>query len=352
MDDGKDAPSVDVCGDDDVSLFVQMRYEIEQLNLCFTVHKEDTHFVPQTALVEFVNTGKDDSENMEDDGSEKMDELAAICLACEEVDLDGGSDEEFLAGNGKKMLNFSVDDSAEANSAVVRKKRHGKAWARWKLPNHPNRLCRRGQREGCILQMVLQVSQTIIRDEKGVMFISVRHSSIYSGLKKVYPSVGHGACLVHLARNVTTKFKESCLPSLMVRAAKAYMVYEFNQLFAELRRVSSACAEYLTNIRLPHWTRAYCVGQCYNVMTTNFSESLNKVLKECTEFPLISILEAIRMSLMGWFVRRRSSYASEIHLLTSKVRDIMDDIFYEGTKLKTRINNRLPQIVGDRRKPE
>ncbi|XP_024004127.1 uncharacterized protein LOC112081587 [Eutrema salsugineum] len=94
--------------------------------------------------------------------------------------------------------------------------------------------------------------QTIIKDDRGLMFISDRHSSIYSGLRKVYPSAGHGACLVHLARNVTNRFKEGRLPALMVLAAKAYTVFEFGQLFDELRSVNPACAEYLTELGLPH----------------------------------------------------------------------------------------------------
>ncbi|XP_024013428.1 uncharacterized protein LOC112087771 [Eutrema salsugineum] len=125
----------------------------------------------------------------------------------------------------------------------------------------------------------------------------------------------------------------------MVLAAKAYTVFEFGQLFGELRSVNPACAEYLTELGLPHWTRAYSVRQRYNVMTTNVTESLNKVLKECREFPLISMLEAIRMSLMGWFVRRRAKHAAEIHPLTSKVRDIMDEIFLECTKMKVIVVN-------------
>ncbi|XP_024004129.1 uncharacterized protein LOC112081588 [Eutrema salsugineum] len=74
-------------------------------------------------------------------------------------------------------------------------------------------------------------------------------------------------------------------------------------------------------------------------MTTNVAESLNKVLKECREFPLISMLEAIRMSLMGWFVKRRAKHAAEINPLTSKVRDIMDEIFLECTKMKVIVVN-------------
>ncbi|XP_024016291.1 uncharacterized protein LOC112089768 [Eutrema salsugineum] len=111
----------------------------------------------------------------------------------------------------------------------------------------------------------------------------------------VYPAAGHGACLVHLARNITARFKESRLPGLMVRAAKAYTVYEFQQIFADLQSVSPGCAK---------------------------------------EFPLISMLEAIRMSLISWFVRRKAASAVEQHSINHKVRDMLDDNFYDSTELK------------------
>ncbi|XP_024010363.1 uncharacterized protein LOC112085384 [Eutrema salsugineum] len=317
-----------------------------------------------------------------------MDELAAISLAGEEpVGFGGGSDEESHAANDEELHNFAVDDSAEGNSVVVRKKRNGKAvletdeeglTQREKGESSRsasidsalkdvryegdgvfvgrifrNKVCRRPKMTGSYRDSVNHATgvpdgnfqifpiayavvdsendaayewffrclQTIIKDDRGVMFISDRHSSIYSRLRKVYPSAVHGACLVHLARNVTTRFKESRLPALMVLAAKAYTVFEFGQLFGELRSVNPACAEYLTELGLPHWTRAYSVGQRYNVMTTNVAESLNK------------------MSLMGWFVRRRAKHAAEIHPLTSKVRDIMDENFFECTKLKVIVVN-------------
>ncbi|XP_024010620.1 uncharacterized protein LOC112086097 [Eutrema salsugineum] len=175
---------------------------------------------------------------------------------------------------------------------------------------------------------------TIIPNDRDVMFVSDRHGSFYSGLKKVYPDAGHGACLVHLARNITARFKESWLPGLMVRAEKAHTVYEFQQIFADLQSVSPSCAKYLLDLGLPHWTRAYCIGERYNVMTTNVAKSLNKVLKECREFPLISMLKAIRMSLISWFVRRKAASAAEQHSINQKVRDLMDENYHDSTKLK------------------
>ncbi|XP_024008041.1 uncharacterized protein LOC112084023 [Eutrema salsugineum] len=69
-------------------------------------------------------------------------------------------------------------------------------------------------------------------------------------------------------------------------------------------------------------------------MTTNIAESLNKVLKECREFPLISILEAIRMSLISWFVRRKAASAAEQHSINHKVCDVMDENYHDSTELK------------------
>ncbi|XP_024010321.1 uncharacterized protein LOC112085345 [Eutrema salsugineum] len=174
-----------------------------------------------------------------------------------------------------------------------------------------------------------------------VVIIDDRHGSIYSGLKKVYPAAGHGACLVHLARNITARFKEIRLPGLMVSAAKAYTVYEFQQIFADLQSVSPGCANYFSDLGLPHWTRAYCIGERYNVMTTNVAESLNKVLKECREFPLILMLEAIWMSLISWFVRRKAASAAQQHGINPEVRDLMDDNFYSCTELKVVVVERM-----------
>ncbi|KFK40955.1 hypothetical protein AALP_AA2G066100 [Arabis alpina] len=179
----------------------------------------------------------------------------------------------------------------------------------------------------------------VISDSRDLVFISDRHISIYSGLQKVYPLAGHGACVVHLARNIAARFKGKRLPSLMVLAARKFGIDEFYKVFAELEVVDAKCAEYLKRLGFAHWTRSHFIGMRYNVMTTNIAESLNNVLKEGREFPIISMVESLRTSLMGWFARRRCAAASEKCAVTPKVREKLETNFFLSTSMAVKPAN-------------
>lgn len=156
---------------------------------------------------------------------------------------------------------------------------------------------------------------------------------------QVYPLAAHGACVVHLARNIAARFKGKRLPSLKGLAARKYAIGEFSKVFAELEAVDKNCAEYLKRLGFAHWTRSHFVGMRYNVMTTNIAESLNNVLKEGREFPIISMVESLQTSLMGWFARRQVAAATEKCAVTPKVRDKMEANFYFSTSMNVQPAN-------------
>ncbi|KFK43844.1 hypothetical protein AALP_AA1G181300 [Arabis alpina] len=155
----------------------------------------------------------------------------------------------------------------------------------------------------------------------------------------VYPQAGHGACVIHLARNIAARFKGKRLPSLMVLAARKYGIEEFYKVFAEIEAVDGDCAEYLKRLGFAHWTRSQFIGMRYNVMTTNIAESLNNILKEGREFPIVSMVESLRTSLMGWFARRRLAAASEKCKVTPKVREKMENNFFFSTSMAVKPAN-------------
>lgn len=94
---------------------------------------------------------------------------------------------------------------------------------------------------------------------------------------------------------------------MVVQAAKAYKLREFNRLFAEIQVMDPRCADYLADIRFEHWTRSHAVVDRYNVMTCNIAESLNNVLLMARDYPIISILESLRTTLVTWFALRREA---------------------------------------------
>ncbi|CAE5994134.1 unnamed protein product [Arabidopsis arenosa] len=146
----------------------------------------------------------------------------------------------------------------------------------------------------------------------------------------VYPMASHAACVVHLKRNIIAIFKNEALGSLVSSAARAYRLCDFNKIFAEIRAMNGPCADYLTGIGFEHWTRSHFVGKRYNVMTSNIAESLNNVLTMARDYPVISILESWRTTLVAWFALRREAAQMEDNILPPKVNEMVIENFEKG----------------------
>nr|AAC24187.1 Mutator-like transposase [Arabidopsis thaliana] len=149
----------------------------------------------------------------------------------------------------------------------------------------------------------------IVPDSDDLMIVSDRHSSLYKGLSVVYPRAHHGACAVHLERNLSTYYGKFGVSALFFSAAKAYRVRDFEKYFELLREKSGKCAKYLEDIGFEHWTRAHCRGERYNIMSSNNSESMNHVLTKAKTYPIVYMIEFIRDVLMRWFASRRKKVA-------------------------------------------
>ncbi|EOA28310.1 hypothetical protein CARUB_v10024509mg, partial [Capsella rubella] len=147
-----------------------------------------------------------------------------------------------------------------------------------------------------------------IPDDPDLVIVSDRHSSIYSSIRK-----------------------SEALSCLVSSAARAYRLSDFNKLFGEIRVMNPTCADYLTGIGFKHWTRSHFVGERYNVMTSNIAESLNNVLTMARDYPVISILETIRTTLVTWFALRREAARVEDNILPPKVNEMVIDNYEAGS---------------------
>lgn len=164
----------------------------------------------------------------------------------------------------------------------------------------------------------------IIPDSEDLVFVSDRHTAIYSALRTVYPLAQHGACAVHLYRNVKSRFRRhKGLAHLVSKAACAYTVGEFRRHFDEIERRSPLCANYLRGIGISHWTRVYFMGKRYHLMSSNVAESLNAALAKALEFPIVSMVETIRMMIMRWFNCRRNMANNNQGPVTPEVENIL-----------------------------
>ena len=94
--------------------------------------------------------------------------------------------------------------------------------------------------------------------------------------------------------------------------------------------MNGPCADYLTGIGFEHWTRSRFVGERYNVKTSNIAESLNNVLTMARYYPVISILETWRTTLITWFALRSEAAQMEDNILPPNVNDMVIEKFEKG----------------------
>ncbi|XP_024011371.1 uncharacterized protein LOC112086631 [Eutrema salsugineum] len=158
----------------------------------------------------------------------------------------------------------------------------------------------------------------------------------------------HGACIVHLQRNVVTQFKSEHLSHLTSVAGRAYRFSDFVKAFHEIKSIDVRCAEYLERVGFEHWTRSYFIGERYNVMTSNISESLNKVMTMVREYPIMSILETIRTTLVSWFALRRESANTENDIVNPKIQEMLIESFHKSSGyFVMKIGNGLYEVRDD-----
>ncbi|XP_024010534.1 uncharacterized protein LOC112085535 [Eutrema salsugineum] len=164
----------------------------------------------------------------------------------------------------------------------------------------------------------------IISDSSDLTIISDRHGGIAKAKKKWYPQSHHGACLVHIQRNVHGKFKGSGQKGLVGKAGEAFTVSNFKKLYARLKDVDYGCWEYMEKIPLALWTRSHFSGQRYNMTSSNIAESLNNALLAPRDSPIIVMLEFIRRMLSRWLECRRETIQKMDGDITEAVDKLMN----------------------------
>ncbi|XP_024010256.1 uncharacterized protein LOC112085285 [Eutrema salsugineum] len=164
----------------------------------------------------------------------------------------------------------------------------------------------------------------IIPDSSDLTFISDRHGGIAKAKKKWYPQSHHGACLVHIQRNVHGKYKGSGQKGLVGKAGEAFTVSNFKKLYARLKDVDYGCWEYMEKIPLALWTRSHFSVQRYNMTSSNIAESLNNALFAARDSPIVAMLEFIRRMLSRWLECRREKIQKMDGDVTEEVDKLMN----------------------------
>lgn len=193
----------------------------------------------------------------------------------------------------------------------------------------------------------LQKVERLLADSKNLMIISDRATCIATSVKRIYPLAHHGCCIVHLARNVNSRFSSKGLAKLVIKAATAYKLADYKDFFNKIRATNSACIIYLTNIGAGQWSRVYSDGERYNIMTSNIAEQLNNALAEDRGSPIIELLVFIQRMMSRWFNARRNKAARHHGAVTVEVDKVMTKTMatMRGTSVNP-ISNWTCEVVG------
>ncbi|CAA7056648.1 unnamed protein product [Microthlaspi erraticum] len=189
--------------------------------------------------------------------------------------------------------------------------------------------------------------ERILADSSSLTIISDRCPSIKVAKAKIYPKAHHAACIVHLARNVTARYKSKGLAKMVVSAAFQYQVGGFRKIYHDIRAASPDCARYLHKMGIAHWSRAHFPGERYNLMTSNAAEQLNKVLRGGRNSPILELLKFIQDMMTRWFNARRKKSLKHTGMCTPAVDKVLTANMEacKGSKINM-VSSWAVQIVG------
>ena len=178
-----------------------------------------------------------------------------------------------------------------------------------------------GENDNLWLWFLTKVER-IIADSTSLTII--RHASILKAKALVFPKAHFAACIVHIMRNVVSRFKSKGLAKLVCAAAFSFKRKDFDDNFGKIRQTNAACAKYLEDIGTAKWTRTYFPGNRYNLLTSNVAEQLNKVLKKSKPSLVVEQFMFIQRMLTRWFSARRTKSSKHTGLVTPEVASVID----------------------------
>ncbi|XP_027336945.1 uncharacterized protein LOC113850565 [Abrus precatorius] len=137
-----------------------------------------------------------------------------------------------------------------------------------------------------------------VTDRAGICLISDRHQSIKGAVSNPHigwqpPNAYHVYCIRHIASNFNHRFKNIALKKELIKL--------------DIER-------WIDSISKEKWALSYDdEGQRYGHMTTNLSESVNKVFKGARNLPICALVKATYGRLVEYFVKRGEEAMSDLH---------------------------------------
>ena len=151
----------------------------------------------------------------------------------------------------------------------------------------------------------LEQLKVCIGEERNLTIISDRHPGIIHAVKKVYPKAFHGYCCRHLMMNAGIKAER--FKTIFWKMCKAYTIPEFDSYLAMIQVAKPRAYKKLTDAQYSKWSRAHCVANRYNYLTSNSVESVNSLTRKARKLPVTMLMEFFRDLLQRWYFERKET---------------------------------------------
>ncbi|KAL5162649.1 hypothetical protein HKD37_07G019723 [Glycine soja] len=139
-----------------------------------------------------------------------------------------------------------------------------------------------------------------VTDKNGICLISDRHMSIKSAVANE-----HLGWQPPHASNFNRKFNNAKQKEMFKKLAYTPCKHVLDQNLEKFRQLSPAIARWIDRISKEKWSMAYDTsGRRYGHMTTNLSECVNKVLKDCRNIPITALVKSTYSRCRKYFVDR------------------------------------------------
>ncbi|XP_019237621.1 PREDICTED: uncharacterized protein LOC109217804, partial [Nicotiana attenuata] len=145
-----------------------------------------------------------------------------------------------------------------------------------------------------------------IRSRDNLIFLSDRHQSIAHGIA-VYTESHHGICIYHLEYNLKRRKVKNEIIKLFQSVARVYRREEFDLYMSDIAKFNKKTFDYLMEEPPERWARSCSPRRIYDMLTTNIVESMNSVLLEARELPILRMMDFIQVKLQRWFYKRREA---------------------------------------------
>ncbi|KAH0696429.1 hypothetical protein KY290_013792 [Solanum tuberosum] len=175
--------------------------------------------------------------------------------------------------------------------------------------------------------------RSFVDDIDELCIISNRHPSIQKMVSTIYLASHYGCCMRHLRENIRNNFHNSKVVTHFYKATKAYDKCEFNDHFNQIRDLVPKAAKTLERIGFHTWSRAFCPGNRYNIMTSNIAESVNFMFDVKREFPIVALFDEINRRFALLFHQRRMELVNSANRFVPSIEKDISKYVNAGNKL-------------------